>query len=82
MREQFHVAARPPETLRSFRPNLSSTGRCVRGLASFAFFIGGAFTVRIHLIAGVALFVGAGFLLFEALRGWCALRACGIQTRF
>jgi hypothetical protein len=24
----------------------------------------------------------AGFMIFEAARGWCVLRACGIRTRF
>jgi len=27
------------------------------------------------------LAVSGGFVLFEALRGWCVLRACGIKTR-
>jgi hypothetical protein len=32
--------------------------------------------------AGFALLLGGGaFVLFEAARGWCALRACGIKTR-
>ncbi len=82
MREQFDIAARPAEPLRPLRPNLDNTGRWVRGLGSFALFIGATFALRIHLVVGVVLFLSAGFLLFEALRGWCALRACGIQTRF
>ena len=82
MREDFQVAAQPPETVQQFRPNIDNTGRWVRGLASFALFIGAAFALRIHLVLGVVLFLSAGFLLFEASRGWCALRACGIRTRF
>jgi len=30
---------------------------------------------------GVTLAAAGAFVLFEALRGWCALRACGIKTR-
>jgi hypothetical protein len=29
----------------------------------------------------VGMVACGGFVLFEALRGWCALRACGIKTR-
>lgn len=82
MREQFDIAARPPETVQQLRPNLENAGRWIRGLGSFALFIGAAFALRIHLVAGVILFLSAAFLLFEALRGWCAFRACGIRTRF
>jgi hypothetical protein len=32
------------------------------------------------LIAGVSLIVAGGFQLFEASKGWCALRAMGIKT--
>jgi hypothetical protein len=31
---------------------------------------------------GIVLFLGGAFCIFEALRGWCALRACGIKTKF
>jgi hypothetical protein len=30
---------------------------------------------------GGALALAGLFVLFEALRGWCILRACGIKTR-
>ncbi len=81
MREDFQVAAQPPETVQQFRPNLENAGRWIRGLSSFVLLIGGIFALRIQLVLGVVLFLSAGFLLFEALRGWCALRACGIRTR-
>lgn len=32
------------------------------------------------LVAGVALSVAGGFMIFEGARGWCALRAFGIKT--
>jgi hypothetical protein len=31
--------------------------------------------------AAVVLVISAAFLAFEALRGWCAVRACGIRTK-
>jgi hypothetical protein len=64
-----------------WKRNLDSRGRLARGV------IGG-----ISLIAGIILadyklwlcllLVGFGlFGIFEALRGWCVMRACGIRTK-
>jgi hypothetical protein len=64
-----------------WKRNLDSRGRLARGV------IGG-----ISLIAGITfadykpwlclLLVGFGlFGIFEALRGWCVMRACGIRTK-
>lgn len=33
-------------------------------------------------IIGVAFGLSAGFVAFEAARGWCVLRACGLKTKF
>lgn len=33
-------------------------------------------------VLGLVLLVSAAFVLFEALRGWCVLRACGIKTKY
>jgi len=67
----------------SFLPsrNIERRGRLVRALMALLLFAGAAFAFR--LSAWLAwLFVLAGaFVLFEALRGWCVLRACGIRTR-
>ncbi len=82
MREPFCGPARPLKIERYLRSNLSATGRWLRGLASLPLFIGGALYLRAHFILSVILFLSGAFVLFEALRGWCALRACGIRTRF
>lgn len=71
-----------PPTPGPFRRNLDLKGRLIRGAVSVALFVGGTLALRIQLIASVVLFLGAAFLLFEALRGWCALRACGVRTKF
>lgn len=42
----------------------------------------GALALRNHVLLGILLIASAAFLLFEALRGWCALRACGVRTKF
>ena len=67
---------------RVFRPNLDNCGRQIRAGMSTIAAVCGALAVRSHLLLGILLFASAVFLLFEALRGWCALRACGVRTKF
>lgn len=33
-------------------------------------------------VAGWFLLAFAGFTFFEAARGWCVVRACGIKTKY
>ncbi|HUA65444.1 MAG TPA: hypothetical protein VME24_06330 [Alphaproteobacteria bacterium] len=66
---------------RFFLPNISGTGRRTRGWIAVALFIASGFGFAFCVWLGVALASSGVFLLFEALRGWCALRACGIKTR-
>ena len=73
--------AQSPETARPFGRNLENKGRWIRGLASLLFFVG-VFVLHDHAVFSVVLFLSGAFLLLEALRGWCALRACGVRTRF
>ncbi|MGO9245424.1 MAG: hypothetical protein ACLP0A_03750 [Verrucomicrobiia bacterium] len=35
---------------------------------------------RTLLVAGIFLDVAGSFMIFEGVRGWCALRAIGIKT--
>jgi len=43
----------------------------------------GAAFVWPHSKAGSIALAGTSiFLFFEAARGWCALRACGVRTKF
>jgi len=64
-----------------FRRNLDNRGRWVRGLGGGLLAIAGVVAGQFALWAGLALVLSAGFVLFEAVRGWCVLRACGIRTR-
>ena len=68
-------------------PNIDERGRRYRGIAGSVCVgaaIGVALTCRPWstgcVIAVVSLAVGGLFMIFEARRGWCALRACGIKT--
>ena len=64
-----------------FARNLSNTGRLVRGLGALGLLVGAGFGFFLSIWLGAALAVSGGFVLFEAWRGWCMLRACGIKTR-
>ena len=65
-----------------FAPNIGSQGRLLRGLGALGLFVAAWFAFDVATWLGIVLLALGGFLLFEALRGWCGLRACGIKTRF
>lgn len=67
---------------RVFRPNITRAGRIIRGIISLLLFAGAAFAYGTSAWLALLLAVGGLFVLFEAARGWCALRACGIRTRY
>jgi hypothetical protein len=67
---------------RFFDRNISFQGRMARGIIGTILLIAGI------IIAGDTLWwvglipVAAGlFAIFEAVRGWCLLRACGVRTK-
>jgi len=64
------------------KPNLERCGRWLRGAAGMGLLIGSVFLWNISRTAVFVMLVSAGFLLFEASRGWCVLRACGIKTKW
>ena len=64
-----------------FAPNLGSQGRLIRGLGALGLFVGAGFAFSVSTWLGIVFLASGGFVAFEALRGWCALRACGIKTR-
>jgi hypothetical protein len=64
-----------------FSPNISNTGRLVRALGALALLLGAGFGYFVSVWLGAGLAVSGVFVLFEALRGWCVLRACGLKTR-
>lgn len=69
-------------------PNIDQRGRQVRAAAGICCLIAGAGVLIVvrsgptWMIVAGGLLIGAGaFMVFEAVRGWCLLRACGIRTR-
>ncbi len=63
-------------------PNIETKGRLIRAFMALIFFIGAAFGFSVSFWLGMLLAVSGAFTLFEAARGWCAIRACGVKTRF
>lgn len=63
-------------------PNIGSKGRLIRATGALALLAAGLVTLGSHPVLGVVLLVSSAFVSFEAFRGWCALRACGIKTKF
>lgn len=65
-----------------FRPNIDRTGRLIRAAGALCLAIGAAVSWPHTRTAAIALGGAAAFVAFEAARGWCALRACGVKTKF
>ena len=68
-------------TNRFLAPNIDRRGRLLRAGIGATLLIGAAFGFGVSIWLGVLLATAGGFALFEAKRGWCAARACGIKTR-
>ena len=64
-----------------FSQNIDRRGRIVRAVWGVALIIAGLLVARRHQWLWVALIATGGFALYEAVRGWCLMRACGIKTR-
>ena len=68
--------------MKSFRsPNIETKGRVIRGVGALALLLGAGFGFTLSVWLGLALLASGLFVGFEALRGWCFLRACGIKTK-
>jgi hypothetical protein len=70
------------EKLNRFATNIESEGRILRAAGSGVLGITAVVLWWRFPAAAVGLALAAGFLAFEATRGWCALRACGVKTKF
>lgn len=63
-----------------FARNISNRGRLVRGCMTVVLLVGSVFGFTVSPWLGAVLLGTGAFVLFEAVRGWCMLRACGIKT--
>jgi hypothetical protein len=66
---------------RFFSRNLERKGRVARGVMAMGLWLGACFGFYVSFWLGLVLISAGGFAMFEALRGWCVLRACGVKTR-
>ncbi|HZI33562.1 MAG TPA: YgaP-like transmembrane domain [Candidatus Binatia bacterium] len=64
-----------------FRPNIKRQGRIARGVIGTLCLIAGIILVDFKLWLGLVFVVAGLFAIFEAVRGWCLARACGIKTK-
>ena len=64
------------------RPNLDTKGRIIRAIGALVMAVAAILAWPHSRAAGIALAGSALFVAFEAARGWCALRACGVKTKF
>ncbi|MGA2683584.1 MAG: DUF2892 domain-containing protein [Verrucomicrobiota bacterium] len=67
---------------RFFHPNLGHHGRMARGVIGALCLIAGIIVAGDYTLWGLILVVAGLFAIFESIRGWCLLRACGIKTKF
>lgn len=66
---------------RFFSPNIDWRSRLARGVGGALLLIAGMILADYQLWICLLL-VGFGlFAIFEALRGWCLVRACGMRTK-
>ena len=65
-----------------FAKNISGTGRVVRALIALTFLVGAGFGFFTSVWLGLALLAIGIFVAFEAVRGWCFFRACGLKTKY
>ena len=64
-----------------FQPNITGKGRILRAFIALAFIAVASFATGLSGLARIGVAGAAAFVAFEALRGWCFLRACGVRTR-
>jgi hypothetical protein len=65
----------------AFTANLGFKGRVVRASAAAILLLAAILSFRYSVLLGLPLISGGLFVLFEALHGWCVLRACAIRTK-
>lgn len=66
---------------RFFSRNIGFYGRLARGVIGTIALIAGIIMADFNLWICLALVAVGLFAIFEAVRGWCLARACGIRTK-
>lgn len=66
---------------RFFARNIGFPGRLVRGVVGTILLIAGIIMADFELWLCLTLVAIGLFAIFEAVRGWCFARACGVRTK-
>jgi hypothetical protein len=68
----------------NWKCNIDRRGRYLRGFIGVLMLAGGVYLVgwSDHAFWGCGAIAGGAFAIFEAIKGWCAVRAMGIDTPF
>ena len=64
-----------------FAPNITRLGRILRAVWGLALAITGVLLWARSTWICLVLVASGAFALYEAARGWCVMRACGIKTK-
>jgi uncharacterized membrane protein len=64
-----------------FASNIGRRGRIFRAVCGAVLMVAGIFLFPASRWACAGLVLIGAFVLYEAKRGWCLARACGIKTR-
>jgi len=67
---------------RFFSRNLDYRGRMARGVIGALCLVAGIIVAGDYSLWGLVLVVAGLFAIFESIRGWCLVRACGVKTKF
>ncbi len=66
---------------RFFKPNINHRGRMARGVIGTLCLVAGIVVAGDYTLWGLIFVVAGLFAIFESLRGWCLVRACGLKTK-
>jgi hypothetical protein len=64
-----------------FAPNITALGRVARAVWGFGLIGAGVLLFSRSRWVAAGLGLAGAFARFEAVRGWCVMRACGIKTK-
>ena len=64
-----------------FLPNITRAGRIVRAVWGIGLIVGGLLLWKRSAWLCFLLVAFGVFAIYEAFRGWCIMRACGIKTK-
>jgi hypothetical protein len=65
-----------------FSPNIGRAGRIARAIFALILLVTGVCLLKSYFWAALFLFAFSAFAFYEALRGWCVMRACGVKTKY